>query len=104
MATWWTITIPPSFKDETAEASAMFKSKLDAITKAGGTSDVHVYATEDGAALIVLDASFADMPQKLSVIQGFESGARKTSYGSGHEIDYTTSRTETFVIGKQHAM
>src|SRR4051812_9501532 len=107
MATWWTIQIPPTLTDVTAEGSQQpaIKGKLAAIKQQGGTVDLHIYQAEDAStALLVLDASFGDMPQKLEVIEGFESGARKTSYGTGKELDYTTSRTDTFIIAKQHAV
>jgi hypothetical protein len=106
MATWWTITIPPTFKDVSADAAtqAAFKGQVDKVRQAGGDLDFHIYSSDGPDVLIVLDSTFGDMPQKVSVLEGFESGARKTSYGTGKELDYTTSRTDTFIVGKQHAM
>lgn len=104
MASWWTITVPPGFQDVTAEAmqNPAFKASLDKMTVAGGTVTAHFWTNEDSVVL-VLDASFADMPNTMETLDGFEAGARKTSYGTGTEHAYTVEKDAFFIISHQHA-
>ena len=104
MASWWSITVPPTFQDVTAEAMAnpAFQASLDKIKKEGGTVSAQFWASEDSVVL-ALDSRFPDMPKSLAVLEGFENGARKSSYGTGTEHSHRTEKTEFFLIGHQHA-
>ena len=104
MASWWTITVPPAFQDVTAEAMAnpAFKASLDKIKLEGGTVTAQFWANEESVVL-ALDSRFGDMPNSLAVMEGFENGARKTSYGTGKEHSYRTDRDGYFLIAHQHA-
>lgn len=104
MARWWTITVPPQFQDITAEAmqEPAFKAGIDKIKTSGGTAVVQFWA-DDTTALLTLDSTFADMPASRAVIDGFENGARKASYGSGKELAYSVETDAFFVVARQHA-
>ena len=104
MASWWSITVPPTFQDVTAEAMAnpAFQASLDKIKGEGGTVKAQFWASETSVVL-ALDSAFADMPNSLAVMEGFENGARKSSYGTGKEHSYRVDKDGYFLIGHQHA-
>lgn len=104
MASWWSITVPPGYEDITAEAmkNPAFKAGLDKVKGEGGEVTAQFWSGET-AGVLALDSTFADMPKSLAVLDGFESGARKTSYGSGKEHEYKVDKDGYFVIGHQHA-
>lgn len=104
MASWWTITVPAGFEDVTAQAmkNPAFKAGLDKVSEQGGTTEAHFWSS-DATVVLALDSRFGDMPNSLAVLDGFESGARKTSYGTGKEHGYSVDKDGVFVLGHQHA-
>ena len=104
MASWWTITVPPAFEDVTKEAMTdpSFQASLEKIKGAGGTVNAQFWASED-TVVLALDSRFPDMPKGLAVLEGFENGARKSSYGTGKEHSHRMEKTEFFLVGHQHA-
>jgi hypothetical protein len=104
MASWWSITVPPAFQDVTKEAleNPAFQASLDKIKAEGGTVKAQFWASED-TVVLALDSRFSDMPNSLAVLEGFENGARKSSYGAGKEHSYRSDKDGYFLIGHQHA-
>src|SRR4051812_35236651 len=104
MPSWWSLKIPPGFNDVTAEAmqNPAFKASLDKMTAEGGTVAAHFWTNEDSVVLAI-DASFAEMPNTMATLDGFEAGARKTSYGTGKEHSYTLDKDAHFYVAHQHA-
>ncbi|MBL9013468.1 MAG: hypothetical protein JNL83_04780 [Myxococcales bacterium] len=104
MASWWSITVPPEFQDVTAQAMTdpAFQASLDEIGKSAGTVDAQFWSSETSV-ILALDSRFGDMPNSLAVLEGFENGARTSTYGSGKEHSYRVDKDGYFLISHQHA-
>lgn len=104
MASWWSITVPPQFQDITAESvkNPAFQASLENIRAKGGEASARFWAS-DTTGVLALDSTFAGMPNSLAVLDGFENGARRTSYGTGKEHSYTADKDGHFIVGHQHA-
>lgn len=103
MARWWTIKIPSGYTDITEEAkqapqmAAVIKKTQDK----GGTLEMQLHQSDAGENLIVLDTTFRDMPVTKATLDGFEEGARGTSFGAGRQLTYHIDYTATMVVGTQ---
>ncbi|MBA3465226.1 MAG: hypothetical protein H0T46_35170 [Deltaproteobacteria bacterium] len=103
MARWWTITIPSGYTDVTEEAkqAPQMAQVLQKTREKGGVLEMQLHQSADGENLIVLDSTFRDMPVTKATLDGFEEGARGTSFGTGRQLTYHIDYTPTMVVGTQ---
>jgi hypothetical protein len=103
MARWWTIKIPSGYTDITEEAKQLpqMAKVLQQTHDKGGVLDMSLYQSDAAGNLIVLDTSFRDMPASKATLDGFEEGARGTSFGAGRQLTYHVDYTPTMVVGTQ---
>ena len=103
MARWWTITIPSGYSDitEQAKQAPQMATLLQKTREKGGVLEMQLHQSEAGENLIILDSTFRDLPATKATLDGFEEGARRSSFGTGRQLTYHVDNTPTMIVGTQ---
>lgn len=105
MPRWWSISLPPDFKDVSLEASkspqviAMLESRQRV-----GEATMQVYRSSEGVVLFVVDHTNTKYPAvSKGELERREETERASNASEGHEISYRQNETHHLVVGTQKA-